>query len=195
MFDVIAGGGAGGEERGFTSSVRRAGAFAIDWGVIVVWGTLLFAAVLVANRGLPPDPGGPSRSQAIAFVSMTLPVLLYFTIAESSRAGGTLGKRLVGLRVVDARSTREAAGGATGEIGGRVPFGRALVRNAIKFAPWELGHTVAQQSAYSGDSGMSLGWLVVAVVAMAGPFVWLVTILRSGRTPYDRMAGTVVVRR
>jgi len=188
--------------------VKRLAAFAIDWCVIVVWGTIVFAGAWLLNGGLPSDPGGPWRAQAIAFVAMTLPVLLYFAICESRPAGATLGKRLLGLRVVavDPRRVSAQPGAAAAAAAAasadaparaaRAAFGRTLARNAVKLAPWELGHTVAQQAVYSGETGMSPGWILVSVVAMAGPIAWAVGLVWTGRTPYDALVGTAVeVRR
>jgi uncharacterized RDD family membrane protein YckC len=37
------------------------------------------------------------------------------------------------------------------ETGGRLSFGSALLRNAVKFTPWEFGHIVTWQSFFSGE--------------------------------------------
>jgi hypothetical protein len=64
------------------------------------------------------------------------------------------GKRMLGLVV-------------SGETGDRLAFGSALLRNGVKFVPWEFGHTVAV-------------W-------------WLIAMMATGRTPYDRWASARVV--
>src|SRR5688500_14940033 len=121
-------------------ALRRLLAFGVDWFVIAAWGGLLFGAVMIATAGHPPRPENPCKAQGIGLLTMTLPVTLYFALCEASALGGSLGKRLLGLVV-------------TRENGGRLSFGSALVRNALKFAPWECGHLVAQQAAFSGDAG------------------------------------------
>ena len=93
----------------------------------------------------------------------------------------SLGKRTAGL-VVSRQS------------GGRLSFGRALLRNAIKFVPWVAGHTVAQQAAFAGDGGFAAWVWGPAVLAVVVPLWWLVTLVAMGRTPYDRWVGARVVR-
>jgi len=162
--------------------LRRVLAFAVDWLVVVMWAGALFGAVMVASDFAPPRPTGAWTAQAIGFLSMTLPVTLYFALCESSPMQATLGKRALGLRVER-------------ESGGRLSVGGALLRNAAKFAPWEFGHTVAQQAAYSAEAGFPVWVWIPAAVAAAGPVWWVVTLLTSGRTPYDRWSGARVLPR
>ena len=117
---------------------RRLIAFALDWLAMALWGGLLFGVILLLSRESPRAVSNPWTAQAIGFLSMTLPVTLYFSIMEGSKWGATLGKRIVGLRVFTM-------------CGERLSFSRALLRNGLKFVPWELGHLVAQQAFYSGD--------------------------------------------
>lgn len=162
-------------------AVRRVLAFAMDWFVVALWGGVLFAAVLTATAGNPPRPGNPWTAQGIGFLTMTVPVTLYFAIGESSAMRASFGKRFLGLVV------------STG-TGGRLPFRSAFLRNAIKFVPWEFGHTVAQQAAFSGDGGFPAWVWGPAVVAFAGPVWWIVAMLATGRTPYDRWTSALVAR-
>lgn len=106
-------------------------------------GNHVLGIVMVVTGGNPPRPGGPWKAQAISLVAMTAPFALYFALGEASRWRGTLGKHLVGL-VVHRRSEQ------------RLSIGRALLRNAIKFVPWEFGQTVAHQAIYSSDGGFPL---------------------------------------
>ena len=156
-------------------AVRRLLAFAMDWLVVVLWGGVLFGAVMIATKGNPPQPENPWQAQGIGFLTMTLPVTLYFALCESSAMRASLGKRVLGLIV-------------SRETGGRLAFRSALLRNAVKFVPWEFGHTVAQQAAFSGEGGFPAWVLGPAIVALVGPLWWLVAIVVTGRTPYDRWA-------
>lgn len=153
--------------------VRRALAFALDWLLIALWGGALFGAVMLASGGQPQPPGSPWSAQGIGLVAMTIPVCPYFAWSESSAAQASFGKRVLGLVVR----------GASGE---RLAFGRALLRNALKLAPWECGHTLAQQAIHSGDAGIAPWVWAPAIVAFAGPLWWMGSILASGRAPYDR---------
>jgi uncharacterized RDD family membrane protein YckC len=119
-------------------AVRRLVAFVIDWLVVVLWSGMVFGTVMIATSGHPSRPENPWKAQAIGFISMTLPVTLYFAFCESSAMRATFGKRALALVVVQ-------------EGGGRLLFRSALLRNAAKFVPWEFGHTLALQAAYSGE--------------------------------------------
>jgi len=165
------------------TALRRGLAFALDWLVVVIWGGLLFGTVMIATNGNPPPrPANAWRAQGVGLLTMTLPVTLYFAICESSRMQGSLGKRILGLVV-------------SRDNGGRLSFGSALLRNALKFIPWELGHTVAQQAVFSGEGGFPAWAWGPAIVAWAGPAWWLVAMIRTGRTPYDRWASARVALR
>jgi uncharacterized RDD family membrane protein YckC len=162
-------------------AVRRLLAFAVDWLVVLLWCGLLFGSVMIATSGHPPRPDNPWTAQAIGFLTMTLPVTLYFALCESSAFRASLGKRVLGLVV--SRDTGE-----------RLAFAPALLRNAIKFVPWEFGHTVAQQAALSGEGGFPAWVWGPAIVALVGPLWWLVAIIATGRAPYDRWALARVLR-
>ena len=111
---------------------------------------------------------------------MTLPVVLYFSISESSGHKATFGKRALGLTVI-------------GVAGGIVSFGRSLARSSIKFIPWEFGHIVANQAAFSGDAELPTWVYGPMAVAFLVPLWWLVSMFSNGRTPYDRASSTQVV--
>lgn len=165
---------------GRSIAIRRFLAFGVDWLVIALWAGLLFAAVMIIFSGQPPRPSGPWHSQIIGFTVMTIPVVLYFTFSESSRAQATLGKRVFGLRV----STRDQS---------RLSVGTSFLRNCIKFAPWELGHIVANQAALS-TSGIT-GWVYLPLAfAFILPVWWGISIFVRGYAPYDAIASTRVVR-
>lgn len=162
-------------------ALRRLLAFTVDWFVVAAWGGLLFGVVMLANGGHMPSPPGPWEAQAIGFLSMTLPVTLYFATTEGSGMQASLGKRVLGLVVCD-------------DLGRQLAFRAALWRSACKFVPWEVGHLVAQQAACSGDAGLP-PWVWIAVaIAFAGPVWWVAALMATGRTPYDRWSASHVER-
>jgi uncharacterized RDD family membrane protein YckC len=167
---------------------RRIAAFGLDYLIIAAWIGLI-TAVGFGARAILGIETGPILSQAdklrghsIAFLSLTLPVILYFAIAESSRWQATVGKRTLGLRVQTV-------------TGAQVGLGRSLARSAIKFLPWEIAHTaiwhVPGQPFVSMPAPINfLGY----AVALAGAGVFAAAVFRGrGRTPYDLVAGTMVV--
>jgi uncharacterized RDD family membrane protein YckC len=156
-------------------------AFSVDWLLIALWGGALFGVVMFASGGSPPRPDSPWQAQGIGFVTMTLPVVLYFAVCESSVMRASVGKRVLGLVVTD-------------ETGARLSFRSAFLRNAIKFAPWEFGHTVAQQAVFSGEAGFATWVWVPAAIAFICPVLWVAGIVVRGRAPYDDLARTRVGR-
>ncbi len=160
-------------------AVRRVLAFGVDWCVIAAWGGLLFGSVMLATQGDPPRPADPWTAHGIGLLTMTIPVTLYFAICEASTWRASLGKHTLGLVV-------------TRENGDPLSFGSALLRNALKFVPWELGHLVAQQAVYSSDAGLPMSVWGAAIVALALPAWWGVTLIATGQTPYDRWTSTRV---
>lgn len=162
-------------------AIRRVLAFMIDWLVILAWAGTLFGIIMVTTGGNPGRPTNPWIAQAIGFVSMTVPVVLYFAVLESSGYKATLGKKALGLAVI-------------GDAGDLTSLGRSLVRSSIKFLPWEFGHIVANQAAFSGDAGVSLWVYGPMTVAFVLPLWWIVSIFSTGRAPYDRASSTHVVR-
>lgn len=164
-----------------TIAIRRVLAFMVDWLIIIAWGGVLFGIVMVATGEDPGRPANPWIAQAIGFISMTVPVVLYFAVLESSSRKATIGKKALGLAVV----------GVTGDL---TSLGRSLVRSSIKFLPWEFGHIVANQAAFSGDAGVAHWVYGPMIVAFVLPLWWIVSIFSSGRAPYDRASSTHVVR-
>jgi uncharacterized RDD family membrane protein YckC len=165
-------------------AIRRVGAWALDWIIISLYaGALVPLGLLLDARGVRlPTPGW----NAVAFVLLIAPATLWLAAWERAGAAASPGKRRLGLRVIaDGRST--------------LGWPRALLRNGLKVAlPWELGHTAAfiladpgtEQGGPLAVTGMACG--VVACV-LAGTYV-LSLWIGSGRTPYDRAAGTRVGR-
>lgn len=166
---------------GIAPASLRLLAFAIDWIIIAAWGGILFGLVWWSNDGSPVAPAGPWQGQAIGILSMTLPVVFYFGLCEASAGQGTLGKRLLGLRV----SQRNGA---------RAPRRQTLLRAAMKFLPWELGHLLAQQAFFAGEEGIPRWAFLPGVLSFALPAWWLTSLIVQGRTPYDRCSQTVVHR-
>jgi uncharacterized RDD family membrane protein YckC len=160
----------------------------IDFGVIAAYIGVLTGAGFLARSVLqlhfPPPTTVPTKlaAQAMVFGVLTLPVILYFALSESSRRQATIGKRFMTLRV-------------TTISGQRISAGRSLLRSAVKFAPWELAHTaiwqIPGQPFVSEPTVLNFVGFLIAMGAVA----WYVASLFVGsrRTPYDRVAGTKVV--
>lgn len=106
----------------------RLGAYLIDMvvlaAVFVPLGIILFAAgassddLLVPVDGSPrTDLSGETESLVVhpgLILSAALVSLLYFTLMESGKGQGTLGKLMLGLKVVDTHGRRISFGRAVG---------------------------------------------------------------------------------
>jgi len=170
-------------------ALRRLLAFLVDYGLMALY----VAGLSVAGFAIRSQLGVPSSApptfqqkllaQALVFATVMLPILLYFAVSESSRWQATIGKRVLRLQVTD-------------DHGGRPPLRRTLLRAVVKFAPWELAHTgvwhVPGTPFVSEPAAFSYGiWITALLLALW----WFASIwLGDGRTPYDRIAGTVVTR-
>jgi len=168
-------------------AVRRVLAFALDYLVIAAYGIVLGSVAFVV--GLTPlgpwiseRVQSPLAGHALSFVTLTLPVLLYFALSEASARRATWGKRRLGLEVV--------AGNGDG-----LDVGRAVLRAAVKLLPWEISHaalwriegwpTAPEPPSLPVLAGLTVTWLLV---------LWWIGALfvGSGRPPHDRLAGARV---
>jgi uncharacterized RDD family membrane protein YckC len=136
---------------------------------------------MLANAGEPLRAKSAWHVQAIGFVTMTVPFTLYFALCESSRWRASIGKRVLGLTVFR-------------RSGEQLSFARALLRNAIKFIPWECGHTLANQVAFAGERGFPAWAWGPAVIAVIGPLWWVAALYVAGDTPYDRWIDARIAR-
>ncbi|WP_230208286.1 RDD family protein [Microlunatus sp. Gsoil 973] len=160
---------------------RRLLGWLIDWCCILVWAAVLAAiAVPLYRGGLIPGLSS-AAGNLVATAVLVIPVTLGLAGLESRRGVATIGKRVTGLRV-------------TTVAGVRPGFGRAVARNGLKITvPWLIGHADVYALVASSDAAVP-GWLwVLTAAAYILPTVWIVSLfIGSGRTPYDRIAGTTV---
>ena len=85
------------------TALQRAGAWALNAVVIVAWiGFVSGLRLFAFGDASPPtaDSNAKFVGHGIGLLTLTLPVLLYFSLSEW-RWGYTLGKAALGLRVVD----------------------------------------------------------------------------------------------
>ena len=73
------------------------------------------------------------QSQCLVFFTSVLPITLIFTYLDYTK-NGSFGKKKAELQLVYEKKTVQAS----------------LIRNAIKFLPWQIGHMSAIHSVYSG---------------------------------------------
>jgi uncharacterized RDD family membrane protein YckC len=147
----------------------------VNYGIILSGGAL---------EDISPFLASPIIKDAIAFLTLILPIILYFTLQESSPKQATWGKRKVGLRVVN----------ASGEALTRL---QALVRSLVKFLPWQIAHTSLYHieglpfAPVEPSSTVMVGFALVYL--LVGIYVASALISKKHRTPYDWVAGSYVI--
>ena len=169
----------------FAGFWARVSAFAFDYLPIALYLSLMVALGFTVNTVFPDISGRlfatPLSSQVTGFLTITLPVTLYFALSESSSWMATWGKRRKGLKVV------QAHGRGLSRL-------RAFGRTALKFVPWELAHTCIWQVRFATQEpsplitlGFGLVWLLVGANAVT------LIVSKSNQAIYDQLVGTYVV--
>ena len=174
----------------YAGFAKRLKAFSYDYLIICAYIILLVAATIVAVKtagfmGLSLRwPQNPPRADLMAFVTLILPVIMYYTLSESSPKQATWGKRKVGIQVVNAD-------------GGRLNRIPAFVRALVKLLPWQIGHTCLFHipgwplAVTSVPPEVIAGFVLLYV--LVGIYIASALISKKHRTPYDWAAGSYVV--
>jgi uncharacterized RDD family membrane protein YckC len=158
--------------------IHRIFAWTIDFGIIVLYAVLLFTVTSLFFDFRQVDLN-PYFGQLIGFLTMTLPVFTYSYLTEKSKWKATLGKRILNLTVLTSgnRTTKSV-----------------LLRNVLKYLPWELAHTGVHWIRYFETVGIETPiWTwVILIVPQIMVFIYFVTIILSkGQDSiYDKISGT-----
>ncbi|SMQ78238.1 RDD family protein [Bacillus sp. OV166] len=155
----------------------------LDYLVIVIYGIFIGGISFVFRSFLNPlFTSSPVKAELTGFFMMTLPVTLYFILCECSKWQGTLGKRKMGIRVVDG-------------VGQRIGIGRSAFRTAIKFFPWEVAHFGIWRLMLPTDFSEFTVYVILYAVNLV-IFLYLIIPLtnKKRKNVYDWIAGTEVVR-
>ena len=162
---------------------RRLAAFGLDYLVIVAYAIVLFLVtrLMVGPLEVPESFGW--RVDLLAFGTLVLPVILYFSLSEASRSGGTWGKRQVGICVVSREGTR-------------ISVPQSLMRSSAKFAPWQIAHTcLFHIPGWPLHPDAASKWMLGTYGAVGLAVISLLSLFlsRGHRTVYDLVAGTSVI--
>lgn len=158
---------------------KRAAAIAWDLPVIVAWAVVAGVIGVGLNWLVGLQPRSPWALDLQAFLTLILPVILTFAYQEASRAQATFGKRRLCVVV--------------GDVAGRPPGRRrALVRSAVKFLPWQLGHTAVFHLAAGSTSAVFVALSIGAQVIVLCSVVAM-TMDGRHRALHDWVAGTRVI--
>ncbi|MEQ9103171.1 MAG: RDD family protein [Rhodothermales bacterium] len=167
------------------TALRRILAYLADMVIVYVYMILLYFASTALND-IWPFHAAMGESYAlrhlVGFFTLTLPMIAYFSLFEAGRRQATPGKRLLKISVQS----------PTGEMTLR----RALLRNGVKFLPWEIAHTHLHLNPafmFTGETTY-VGWALGVWLPVLAAFVYLgmMFFAPAGRTPYDLAARTHV---
>ena len=103
--------------------------FILAYLALLFLGSMLF--YIIYFNGIPEFT--EIQSQCLVFFTSVLPVTLFFTFLDYTK-NGSFGKAKAGLQLVYKKKTVQAS----------------LLRNTIKFLPWQIGHMSTIHSVYSG---------------------------------------------
>ena len=156
----------------FTARIKE---LCIDWLVISAYLLCLFAVSMACYfmmlGGIPAF--SEFHSQLIATFASVLVVVALFTYLDFK--GGSIGKRTAGLEIYFAHRS----------------FSRSLVRNGIKFLPWQIGHMAVIHGVYTEFDTMSIILSLISCILLVIMFL-MGTMRRDRRHLGDMLAGTQV---
>lgn len=158
-------------------------AFLIDYIVIVLYGVFVVGTISFIFRPYiaPLFSTSPVTAEITGFLMITLPVSVYFIVCESSSWQGTIGKRMMKIRVVN-------------KEGRRIGIFQSIIRTGAKFLPWEVAHFgIWRLMLPSNFSEMTIfiilnGVNVAILLYLITPFT-----NRYKKNIYDYIAGTKVI--
>jgi len=167
--------------------IKRLKAFVIDYFIILIYIGLLLGATLLISKILQLKLGNvnPVIGELIAFATLTVPVILYFTLSENGNYAGTIGKRRFGLQIVNKTLTK-------------ANIGQLLIRNCIKFLPWELAHFFIYRLYYFTSINKTIpDWVLTGLIVSQGLviiYLFCIIFIKNNRSIYELLSQTRVVQ-
>lgn len=167
----------------YVSFKTRICAFLLDYLLILLYGIFVVGTISIVFRPmvLPLFSNTPALAQLTGFFLITLPVSLYFALCECSRWQGTIGKKVLRIKVAD-------------HEGRRIHIGRSIVRTAIKFLPWEIAHFAIWHLVLPSQLSEMIIYLFLSLVNIALILYVIVPFTNKRRKNiYDWVARTIVI--
>lgn len=147
----------------------------VDYVCILIYLLILLGVSLGIFFGVSGNipTFGEAHSQMIALFASVLPIVLIFSILDYKK--GSIGKRKARLKIYFKNKN----------------LGSSLIRNIIKFLPWQLAHIGVIHGVYSN---FDLWAVALACAGMALAFILLIMGLmrKDKRHLGDLIAGTQV---
>lgn len=164
--------------------IMRFKAFMLDYLLIFAYLVVLaIFNILIFPSVQSLFSGSLVVAQVTGFLMVTLPVSLYFIISDSVIGRQSLGKRYMGIKVVNERY--EA-----------ITILHAICRTILKFLPWELSHYLVYRLVYLGDAEVPLNYYIVGGIIYTLMFAYILTTLftKRKRSLYDIVVRTQVIK-
>lgn len=164
--------------------LKRSAAFFIDYLIFMIWLAALFFISTFLNRVVPFHSLMESSyifRHSVSFLTTTLPLVAYFILMERSRFKATAGKTLFGLRVAHTD-------------GGKAPLKCLMIRNTLKFLPWEIAHTIIHVNPALFASENKMVWLLIIPQGMMLFYAAMIVIRKDKRSFYEIYSGTFVIK-
>ena len=155
--------------------VDRIKELVIEWLVICIYLIMLaiisISFYMIVFKGIPKVT--ELQSQLIATITSVIPIIIIFSILDFRR--GSIGKQKVGLKLYFKK--RE--------------FKYSIIRNIIKFLPWQIGHMGIIHGIYTEFDTISIVLEIIALTLLV--IMFLMGILRKDKRHLgDILAGTQV---
>ncbi|MCD4712117.1 MAG: RDD family protein [Clostridiales bacterium] len=159
--------------------IIRFKALFFDWLFICAYLLLLFliASVFyfVLFSGIPKFTN--FQSQFIATISSVVPIITIFSVMEGKKNFATIGKRMANLKVQFKDQSMR----------------RSIIRNTIKFLPWQFGHMSTINGIYNGfETFYSMLFFTLSMM-ISFILVLMVLVRKDKRHLADFIAGSRVV--
>lgn len=150
--------------------------WAIDYLIIIL---LLVAVAIIFSiiyfvMGRIPEVT-ELQSNVLAFFTSIVPVIILFSYTDYH--GGSYGKKRAGIELMF--EDRTAA--------------KALLRNIIKFIPWQLGHMSTISGIYSNYESLTSQILTPVSVGLLLLLIGMRLFRQDGRHLGDMLAGTSIM--
>ena len=152
---------------------------ALLWDYLLIWAYLLILLavnltyIFLFLKRMPIYT--ENQLQTIATFTSVLPITLFFAYQDYCH-GGSWGKRRAGLQVVYRRSSHLIS---------------ALLRNVLKFLPWQLGHVSTIRMMYQEPDLLAIALNVLSLTLLI--IITLMALLRKDKRHLgDFLAGTQV---
>ena len=155
---------------------KRMTEFLFDYLFILAYLVFLFLGsmliYIIFFNGVPEFT--EVQSQWLVFFTSVLPIMLLFTFLDYAK-NGSLGKVKAGFELVYQKKTVQAS----------------LIRNVIKFLPWQLGHMGTIHGFYSDFDMLSIS-LSISATSLAVSLLAMTVFRKDKRHLGDLLAHTQV---